>query len=146
MRVKIKNGLSRLKFNRLDLFKEFTESEKSTGYILIIVTLLSIWLANSLLGNDYIKMWHGYLNLSFWEIHLNYNVEHWINDGLMVIFFLFVGLEIEREIYAGELSPVKKASLSVIAAIGGMIVPAAIQSEATPYRETVIIAEVDLNC
>ena len=126
MRNRIKNGLTKLKIKQLDLFKDFTESEKSSGYMLIFLTIISLAIANSSLGSDYNKMWHSYLNLSFSEIQLDYSIEHWINDGLMAIFFLLVGLEIEREIYSGELSSIKKAILPVIAAVGGMIVPAAI--------------------
>lgn len=66
--------------------------------------------------------WHSYLNLSF--LNLNYSYEHWINDGLMTVFFLLVGLEIERELYIGELSSFKNALLPILAAIGGMIIPA----------------------
>jgi NhaA family Na+:H+ antiporter len=109
-----------------DLFKDFTESEKSSGYLLIAITAISMIIANSSIGQDYIKIWRSYLDLSFSEIQLKYSIEHWINDGLMVIFFLLVGLEIEREIYIGELSSIKKASLPAIAALGGMLIPAAI--------------------
>lgn len=126
MRKKIKNSFVKVKNKQLDLFKDFFESEKSSGYILIALTIISLVIANSSGGSDYINMWRSYLDLSFSEIHLKYSIEHWINDGLMVIFFLLVGLEIEREIYAGELSSIKKASLPIIAALGGMVVPAAI--------------------
>lgn len=126
MKERIKSRLSKLKSKQIDLFKEFIESEKSAGYILIALTVVSIILANSSIGSEYINLWKSYVNLSFSEIQLNYSIEHWINDGLMVIFFLLVGLEIEREIYVGELSSIKKASLPIFAAIGGMIVPAGI--------------------
>ncbi len=126
MKDRIKSRLSKLKSKQIDLFKDFIESEKSAGYILIALTAVSIILANSSIGSEYINLWKSYVNLSFSEIQLNYSIEHWINDGLMVIFFLLVGLEIEREIYVGELSSIKKASLPIFAAIGGMIVPATI--------------------
>jgi NhaA family Na+:H+ antiporter len=113
------------KYN-LDLFKEFIESEKSSGYLLVLLTIISMLIANSSLGKEYIKIFHSYLDLSFSTIQLNYNVEQWINDGLMTVFFLLVGLEIEREIYVGELSTIKKAGLPVIAAAGGMLIPAVI--------------------
>jgi len=109
-----------------DLFNEFFESEKTAGLVLIFCTIISIIIANSALGDPYTAFWHQKLNLSFSGVQLNYSVQHWINDGLMTVFFLLVGLEIEREIYAGELSDIKNASLPVIAAIGGMIVPALI--------------------
>lgn len=126
MRKKIKENFQRIKNVRFDLFKEFIESEKSSGYLLVVLTVISMVFANSQIGQDYIKIWHSYLDLSFSPIQLKYSLEHWINDGLMVIFFLLVGLEIEREIYAGELSTLKKASLPAIAALGGMLVPAAV--------------------
>jgi Na+:H+ antiporter, NhaA family len=108
-----------------DFFKDFVESEKSSGYLLVFITIISMIIANSQFGQAYLKIWHSYIDLSFSQIQLNYSIEHWINDGLMVIFFLLVGLEIEREIYEGELSTLKKASLPIIAALGGMLVPAA---------------------
>jgi NhaA family Na+:H+ antiporter len=126
----MKNKLKRIsRINKnitFDLFNDFIESEKSSGYILIALTIISMVIANSAIGSDYIKLLRTYIDLSFADIELKYSLEHWINDGLMVIFFLLVGLEIEREIYIGELSSVKKASLPAIAAVGGMLIPAAI--------------------
>ena len=103
--------------NRLiNLFTEFGESEKASGIILIICTLLSIAIANSYFGKGYLDFWHaGILHLS---------LQHWINDGLMAIFFLLIGLEIERELYVGELSNPRNTSLPIAAALGGMAVPA----------------------
>ena len=99
-------------------FKEFFESEKSGGIVLLIVTIFSMLAANS-------SLQHGYLN--FWNTPLgSHTLVYWINDGLMAIFFLYIGLELEREIYQGELSRLKKASLPIFAALGGMIIPAMI--------------------
>lgn len=109
-----------------NLFNEFFESEKTAGLVLILCTIISIIIANSIFGGPYVHFWHQKLNLSFGAIQLNYSIQHWINDGMMTIFFLLVGLEIEREIYAGELSSIKNASLPVFAALGGMIIPALI--------------------
>lgn len=89
-------------------------------------TLLSLLIANSAWGESYLHFWHTHLNLSFGAVKLDYSIEHWVNDGLMAIFFLLVGLEIERELYVGELSTVKHATLPIVAAVGGMLVPAAI--------------------
>lgn len=100
------------------LFNEFFESEKAGGLILIFCTAFSLLVSNSSFQLNYFGLWH----LPF----AGYPVEHWINDGLMTIFFLLVGLELEREIYIGELSTLKKASLPAVAALGGMIFPAAI--------------------
>ena len=100
------------------LYKDFFESEKSGGLVLIAFTLISLAIANSAFGNSY---------LHFWETTFaGHSIEHWINDGLMTIFFLLIGLELEREIYQGELSNIKDALLPIFGAIGGMIIPAAI--------------------
>lgn len=97
---------------------DFFRSEKAGGVLLIICTVISLLLANSPAGEQY---------NSFWDFNiLHHSFAHWINDGLMAIFFLMIGLELKRELYVGELSTVKKASLPVVAAIGGMLVPAAI--------------------
>ena len=100
------------------LFKEFVESEKAGGIILIVCTLFSLLLANTILGQDYISIWH-------YPIY-NHPIEYWINDGLMTFFFLLIGLELEREIYIGELSNIKKSLFPILAAIGGMVLPAGI--------------------
>lgn len=98
------------------LFKDFIESEKAGGIILIICTLLSLLAANSSYGENYMHFWHQNIG--------THSLEHWINDGLMTIFFLLIGLELEREVYAGELSNIKNALLPISAALGGMILPA----------------------
>lgn len=98
------------------LFTDFFNSERSGGLVLIFCTLLSLTVAN--LYPDYIKLWH----IDFAGHHL----VHWINDGLMAIFFLLIGLELEREIYIGELSSPKNAMLPMFAAVGGMVLPASI--------------------
>ena len=98
------------------LFKDFLESEKSGGLTLIACTVISLILANTGFGESYLHFWH----LSF----AGHSIEHWINDGLMAIFFLLIGLELEREIYKGELSNIKDAMLPIFGALGGMIVPA----------------------
>ncbi len=100
------------------LYKEFFDSEKAGGLILVFVTVLSLVLANSAWQTNYINFWH--FNLG------GHSVVHWINDGLMTIFFLLIGLELEREIYKGELSDIKNASLPIVGALGGMLIPAGI--------------------
>jgi Na+:H+ antiporter, NhaA family len=100
------------------LFKDFFESEKLGGLILILCTLISLLLANSAFGESYHHFWL----TSF----LGQSIEYWVNDGLMTIFFLLIGLELEREIYQGELSNLKDALLPIFGAIGGMFVPAGI--------------------
>lgn len=106
------------------MFTDFFNSEKTGGLILLACTVISIFIANSVAAPEYLAFWHKHLDLSFAGLRLDLSIEHWINDGLMVIFFLLVGLEIEREIYIGELSNIRNAMLPVAAAIGGMIVPA----------------------
>ena len=97
------------------IFKEFFESEKAGGIILMLCTLLSLLLVNSSYSEAYLHIWH-------WPL-FGENIEHWINDGLMAIFFLLIGLELEREVYNGELSNLKNALLPMMAAIGGMVLP-----------------------
>ncbi|MBI5964188.1 MAG: Na+/H+ antiporter NhaA [Chloroflexi bacterium] len=106
------------------LFMEFFESEKASGVILILCTLISIMIANSYFGKGYLDFWHTKIGFETSGIALKYSIEHWINDGLMAIFFLLIGLEIERELYIGELSDLKNATLPIFAAVGGMATPA----------------------
>jgi len=108
------------------LFQKFFNSEKAGGLILIVCTAVSLVIANSPLGPDFIHFWHHPEVLQIGAINIPFRIEEWINDGLMTIFFLLVGLEIERELYIGELSSVRNASLPILAAIGGMLVPALI--------------------
>lgn len=121
---------------KLDLFIDFFKSEKAGGFILIGCTMISIVFANSSFSESYLHFWHVPIDLSFYKADLNYSVEHWINDGLMCIFFLLVGLEIERELYIGELSTVKNALLPVIAAVGGMLCPSLIHYLFNAGRDT----------
>jgi NhaA family Na+:H+ antiporter len=109
---------------RWNLFRGFFESEKSGGFVLIGCTIISLIISNMAFGDQYLHFWHKHMDLSFSAINLDYSVEHWINDGLMTIFFLLVGLEIERELYVGELSSVRNALLPIVAAVGGMFFPA----------------------
>lgn len=99
-------------------FKRFFDSEKAGGILLIACTLISLSLANSPLSATYQHVWHAYV--------AGMSVEHWVNDALMAIFFLLIGLELERELYNGELSNFKNALLPILAAVGGIAVPALI--------------------
>jgi len=99
-------------------FVRFFDSEKTSGALLIGCTVVSLVLANSSLGTSYVHLW---------ELQIGgLRIEQWINEGLMAIFFLLIGLELEREIYSGELSDPRRALLPALAALGGMVVPAAI--------------------
>jgi NhaA family Na+:H+ antiporter len=99
-------------------FKEFLHDQKAGGIVLIVCTIVSLLMTNSLLGENYLSLWRFSVG--------GLSVEHWINDGLMAIFFLLIGLELNREFRRGELSNLKTALLPIIAAIGGVMVPALI--------------------
>ncbi len=114
MKLSAKSTLLRSRLLFLDLLK----NERTAGLLLVTCTAISLLLTNSAAGAGYAALWHREL--------IGGSVEFWINDGLMAIFFLMVGLELEREVYVGELSNRKQALLPVIAAFGGMLVPAGI--------------------
>lgn len=101
-----------------DTFNRFFESEKSGAILLVIATIISVGLTNSVFGSAYLTLWQSEF--------LGLTLEHWINDGLMAIFFLMIGLELERELYVGELSILRNALLPIFAAIGGTMLPALI--------------------
>ncbi|HMJ07750.1 MAG TPA: Na+/H+ antiporter NhaA, partial [Pyrinomonadaceae bacterium] len=99
-------------------FKDFFENERSGAIVLIACTAASLLAANSAFGDRYLGFWHASVG--------PLSVEHWINDGLMAVFFLLIGLELERELYVGELSTLKDALLPIFAALGGVVLPALI--------------------
>lgn len=107
-------------------FKDFFASKSAGGIILLICVAISMLIANTELGDDFARLLSLELGKNFGGVELRYPVLLWINDGLMAIFFLLVGLEIKRELVEGELSSPKQAALPVFAAIGGMLVPALI--------------------
>ena len=98
-------------------FKDFFESGKG-GILLVVCTIISLLLANSTVGEGYVNFWHTHLGML--------SIEQWVNDALMAIFFLMVGLELKRELFVGELSSARTGLLPVFAALGGMVVPALI--------------------
>jgi len=101
-----------------DSFQEFFENERSAGLMLMACSVLSLIVANSFVGPQYLDFWESYLG--------PLTVSYWVNDGLMAIFFLLIGLELKRELYKGELSNFKNALLPIVAAIGGVSIPAAL--------------------
>ncbi len=107
-------------------FKDFLKSEQIGGVILIICVIVSLTIANSNLGAAFENLLSTKIGFSSLAIPLEFSVSLWINDGLMAIFFLLVGLEIKREIIEGELSSPQKAAMPIFAALGGMIFPASI--------------------
>ena len=107
--------------------KRFINEQTIGGIILILTTIIALYWSNSSFHESYHSLWHDFKVGFVWgKIDLVASLHHWINDGLMAIFFFTVGLEIKREIIGGELNSLKKASLPIFAAIGGMIIPALI--------------------
>lgn len=115
-----------MKFKVTKLFIEFFESEQASGIVLLFSAGLAMALANSPWGAPFLDFWHLKFGWNLGPLHLQHSLGHWVNDGLMAIFFLLIGLEMEREFYIGELSDVKNASLPVFAAVGGALTPALI--------------------
>lgn len=114
-------------FDRIkDPLVEFVRLEAFGGIVLMLFTILSLVLANSVISESFLAYWEQYMGFKFGSWELNKSFLHWINDGLMAIFFFVVGLEIKRELLTGGLSSIKKASLPIFGAIGGMLVPALI--------------------
>jgi NhaA family Na+:H+ antiporter len=105
-------------------FKNFFQNSETSGILLIICVIISLFIANSSVSESFNHILH--TSIGFESINLKLSVSHWINDGLMAVFFLLVGLEIKREVIGGELSTIKSASLPIFAAIGGMVIPALI--------------------
>jgi NhaA family Na+:H+ antiporter len=120
------NHRSRIITQLSDSFRAFLSGSASGGIILLVCTAAALFWANSPWSASYTALWEQPITLSAGDAVLSKSLLHWINDGLMVIFFFFVGLEIKREILVGELSSFRKAFLPLIAALGGMIGPALI--------------------
>jgi len=114
-------------FNRIATpFEHFIHAQTTTGMILMCMTVVALVLANSGLYETYAHFFHTKIDLNVGSWKLSHSLHHWINDGLMAIFFFIIGLEIKREILVGELSNIKVAILPILAAIGGMVFPALI--------------------
>ncbi len=125
MARQIQEKLSKFK-NLLTPFQQFARSESFSGILLIIAALIAFVISNSALSESYFDLKKIYFGIEFGDWSLKKPLFLWINDGLMAIFFLMVGLEIKRELLVGELSKPRDAALSVFAAVGGMVVPALI--------------------
>lgn len=116
--------------------QEFIKDSRAVGITLLACTAISLLLANSSMSDGYLQLIETALHFPSW-LHLPHSILHWINDGLMTLFFFLVGMEIKRELVIGELSSFKKAALPVAAALGGMVVPAFIfvaLNAGTPYH------------
>lgn len=108
----------------IEIIQHFIKDESFSGILLFFTTFLAVVIANSAWGDSYFALWHTELGIAIAGKSVTMDLMHWINDGLMALFFLMVGLEIKRELVIGELSSVKKASFPIVAAIGGMAIPA----------------------
>lgn len=114
-------------FNRIATpFEEFIHAQTTTGLVLMFMTVVALILANSVFAEAYLHLFHTKIDIFIGEFGVSKTIHHWINDGLMAIFFFIIGLEIKREILVGELSNIKVATLPILAAVGGMILPALI--------------------
>ena len=107
-------------------FEHFIHAQTTTGKILMFMTVLALILANTPLTENYEQLFHTKIDFVVGSFKLSHTVHHWINDGLMTLFFFIIGLEIKREVLVGELSNIKVAILPILAAIGGMVFPALI--------------------
>ena len=105
---------------------QFINKEALSGILLFVATIAAVIVANSSYGQAYYDLWHLPLGINIGDLKISMTLTYWIDDALMALFFLMVGLEIKREMLIGELSSVAKASFPIIAAIGGMIIPALI--------------------
>lgn len=116
--------------------QRFVKQEKSGGIVLGISVLAALYLANSPWSDEYFHFLENKIGIVFNDVSfLKYSLHHWINDGLMAIFFFVIGLELKREIVAGELSNPRKALLPIGAALGGMLIPAIIYFSLNPTGE-----------
>jgi len=107
-------------------FQAFTHIESASGIVLLICTAIALLAANSPYAGAYDSFWHQKLRFAVGGFELSHSLAHWINDGLMAVFFFVIGLEIKRELVIGELSDPKKVALPVAAAIGGIVAPVAV--------------------
>ena len=105
-------------------FRWFFKLEAASGLVLLLAAIIALWISNSIFSDLYFSTLEKYIFLGINQFGLKLSVIHWINDALMAIFFFFVTLEIKREFLQGELSNIKQALLPIIAAVGGMLVPA----------------------
>lgn len=132
------NKLEKLRERVETHFQSFVRLESSGGIVLLACAVLALAWANSPWGGTYFAVWKTPLSLRFGTIEMVHPLYHWINDGLMAMFFFLVGLEIKREVLVGELNTVRRALLPILAAIGGMAVPAlvyAFVNRGTPYMD-----------
>ncbi|MEM7312477.1 MAG: Na+/H+ antiporter NhaA, partial [Planctomycetota bacterium] len=121
------NTGNRVPLDRIAIpFQKFLHSQTTAGALLIVTAVVALIWANSPIGHTYGEFWHTKLTFGFGEHKITHDLHWWINEALMALFFLLVGLEIKRELLVGELSSLRKSALPIAAAIGGVVVPALI--------------------
>src|SRR5690606_12799911 len=133
MSEKVKKDLVDIMF--INPVQKFINRSTTSGILLFAMAALAMIIANSPLQEWYHKLWEIHFQIGFGEYEIDKSLHHWINDGLMAVFFFVVGLELKREVISGELSNPKNAILPIGAAIGGMIFPAIIYLLFNPSGE-----------
>jgi Na+:H+ antiporter, NhaA family len=109
----------------IDPLKRFMHVESASGIVLLVAAAVALAVANSPLAGPFLSFWEMHAAVGIGSFSLDMSLQHWINDGLMAVFFFVVGLEVKRELVVGELREIRKAALPLAAALGGMVVPAA---------------------
>lgn len=125
-KISTDNALERIFRQALSPFEKFIQWESSSGLMLMAAAVIAMVLANSALAHSFHHLWETPFALSVGDWTLQKTLHHWINDGLMALFFFLVGLEIKNEVMAGDLATPRQAALPMLAALGGMLVPAAL--------------------
>ena len=110
----------------IEIIRKFFKLKSAPGILLFVAAIVAILVENSFLGDLYSKLLHSSININIYNFSIEKDLHHWINDGLMAIFFLLIGLEIKRELVQGHLSTREQFSLPAVAAIGGITIPAII--------------------
>jgi NhaA family Na+:H+ antiporter len=110
----------------VDPLKRFLHIESASGIVLFLAAVSALVLANTPLADKFLALWKAKLTFAIGSFRMEHSLQHWINDGLMAIFFFVVGLEVKRELVMGELRDLRQAALPIAAALGGMIVPASL--------------------
>ena len=119
-------------------FEEFIHRQTTSGLLLMAMAVIALILANSPLADAYLHVIHTLVSLNIGNWKLEMSLHHWINDGLMALFFFVVGLELKRELLVGELAKLRNATLPIAAAIGGMVVPALIYLAINPTGDAAL--------